>query len=435
MQTKRLSIKDEIHFFNNFINILTLFFILYLPLFLLSISRSTYQNVDLQKTWSYVNLDAPWTPPQITAIPIIGQHYFGDFQLTIAFSRLTNPYQENLLFPFGMIPSVLPILKLIDSIPIKFAYVLYAIITILSVASTLMLILNGINNRFKLLLIPILTFLPLPIYINLDRGNFAAIATSSFTSLMVLTNKSQETRKISYRKIIIFYILITLSCSFKFYWIIPIFVLLIFSRNINLLCSSLIFIFVNISLSYYYTNGPIDVLKNLFSSASSQIGNSNPEWLYSGIGLNQFLLNTFLSFSGKDKYLAAEQYQPFSKLPILIWILLIIVVFKINRNFSVHKQVVILSSSFFLPPVAMAYTNIWLVFVLALLIAQVVTSNRKTTASEYFAIGLCIFASSPLPLSNHLLPFPLNDWREYVCLTSLVVIGYSTVKCFRKVKS
>lgn len=155
--------------------------------------------------------DPSWVPEGYIQEPIIGVHYFGDFQLYRAWSLQHNPYDV------GYNATYLPIFhfvwKVINYFPLQFSFLMYLLLTFLS----LFLAIFHISKKYNLSVLNILnitfTFgiLSLPFIVDIDRGNFQTIVVSLASLYMI--NILNE------KKSIFNFLLILICASIKPYYL------------------------------------------------------------------------------------------------------------------------------------------------------------------------------------------------------------------------
>jgi hypothetical protein len=128
---------------------------------------------------SFQAVDPSWVPENFTQRPIIGEHFFGDLQLLIAWGAHENPY--SVLIPSQHLPIAQGILRLLSHLPMIIVFLIYLLASLASLwfsARALVAVVSqrqfGLNiNDFLLFIL-----LTVPVLVDLDRGNVNSIVIS-----------------------------------------------------------------------------------------------------------------------------------------------------------------------------------------------------------------------------------------------------------------
>jgi hypothetical protein len=121
--------------------------------------------------------DPSWVPIDYQQSPIIGDHFFGDLQLLLAWGSETNPYSLDLsatYLPIAHFP-----LKALSLFPIQFAFVVYLAVSliVLYFAARLTVATFGTpQSRLSTISFLLFCLLTAPTLIDIDRGNVNTIA-------------------------------------------------------------------------------------------------------------------------------------------------------------------------------------------------------------------------------------------------------------------
>ena len=367
----------------------TTFFWIFSMSMALSWIKIQYLNINVLNWWSFLGSDKPWLPERVSGAPIIGAHYFGDFQLQYFLTQSINPYysQFNVTPPLGLIPNVL----FLNLFSLKAATFIYLGLCILLFMHLIHKILLYIGYSWKLYF----NFIPLafcndPVLSALDRGGFTWLAMILLChALLILWYK--DPNKKSKRDHYLSLILLVGAVSLKPY-LASILIALFFTkfRKITLQAGFLT-LTCNFLLSFFF-KGPANVLHGLLVSYKFQTGSAdNISWLYSGVSFSGGIAKAseFL-FGSQNSLKFLDVYQHFSFLPGLLWLTIVIVL--IRRTLESDPKdtlpiVFLLSLAQYFSPVSMSYTGIWAVFAIPL----VWKSSILNSKAKHTLVGGLIF--------------------------------------------
>jgi hypothetical protein len=318
-----------------------------------------YGAQDVYSIWTFRVSDPPWLPPGVTAIPVVGGHYFGDFQLPFFLASDPTPYGwsfYNLTMPFGF-----ALFSFLSIFSVKTATVVFLLVSSILYWATLRKVLNGFYSENANLLATTVTFFSLPTLICLDRGGAQMLAFSAFVygvSLITRILNNEGHKKNKSKDLIISLLLISFSLSLKIYLIIPL-ILIVGLKNIRwILQIFATLIATNLVLSLFY-GGPIKVLEGLFRAYLWQTGESDTGWIFGGVSLSKFIAAIyFYSHSPAETAVFAEKYQDYVFLPGLTYLFLICFVIwraKLDTD-SGYRIGLSLTTVFLVIPVSHAYT-------------------------------------------------------------------------------
>jgi hypothetical protein len=140
-----------------------------------------FDQKDLITTISFRTDDKPWTAGNFDASPIIGAHYFGDFQFFLASSLQKNPYSGEIGVQYTPIGKYL-LLPLSLFQPLT-GFVIYILITIILMFISTLILVRNVNseiNKFDVINIFLLTqILTLPFLTDFDRGNLYSLSIAA----------------------------------------------------------------------------------------------------------------------------------------------------------------------------------------------------------------------------------------------------------------
>ena len=421
--------------FSQIINSLIIYSTCIASLLAIIFFRIFYTNANLHEFWSFKLNDVPWTPPGISPIPIIGEHYFGDFQLTLLFEKLPNAYAKGLTLPYGIPPLSLPLIHFFNFFSMRFAFLLFLILSTFLFALVIWIALPNLEKNLRKLATILLVTCSLPLYVAFDRGNFSVIAICCFwLALSFSHNQDAKISNLSPRiaqKLCLITLLVVISTSFKHYLIVPLAISMFAMRSFYLFWSLLITGIGNLVCSVFIPGGPLEVFKNMSDSASIQLGLQTPTWLLGGVGPNQLFLNSWISISGHVKEIAALEYQPFTFIWPIAWILVSIYsLYHLPKDHYLLK-LIMLSGVHFLPPVANVYTLVWTSIALAIVLNELWKAQISERILLKKLAAILVICCLPIPLTNTHLPFPLNDYREIPSIFVLLLLLQITLNVKR----
>ncbi len=171
---------------------------------------------------SFTAKDPSWLPPGITGTPIIGDHYFGDLQLFLAWSKISNPYALELSAQY--LPLAKFILSPVASMQQNIGFSFYVLVSLgllywawhKIVRAKIWELGPQKGNSFNLFAFALIFTLPL--LVDLDRGNLYSISIASLILCLVYFQEDKH---------FVSFIYLALATVFKPYFLIPIIILLI----------------------------------------------------------------------------------------------------------------------------------------------------------------------------------------------------------------
>jgi hypothetical protein len=140
-----------------------------------------YRGVAVNSSISFMATDLPGMPPHIAAAPVIGVHYFGDFQLPYAWALdvrgSTSPYLLSASSPISNYdPFVIVFLIPFTVMSIKAATLVYLVLEIVIYIVPLWLLLSPLRPSFRCVILAPVAFVTTPLIAVLDRGNTIGVA-------------------------------------------------------------------------------------------------------------------------------------------------------------------------------------------------------------------------------------------------------------------
>ena len=131
------------------------------------------------------------------------------------------------------------------------------------------------------------------------------------------------------------------------------------------------------------------------------------------------------------KEIAALEYQPFTFIWPIAWILVSIYsLYHLPKDHYLLK-LVMLSGIHFLPPVANVYTLVWTSIALAIVLNELWKAQISERILLKKLAAILFICCLPIPLTNTHLPFPLNDYREIPSIFVLLLLLQITLNVKR----
>lgn len=391
----------------------------------ISIAKYIYLHQDLYGIWSFRSNDPPWMPPGVSAIPIFGEHFFGDFQLPYGLANTEYAYGNayNPTLPLGFL-----FFEFLGLFPLKVSFLIFICINLFSFFVTVRKISVG-NSELSKILPFILTLTSLPIFIAFDRGALVFLTIVLFLiSFQYFQTEKREKEKLKYWANIL---LLSIVLSWKPY--LSLIVLLNYKRIkiktfFVIICSCVILNLISLVIFFRPILGSI---KGIINSYNLQLGSQGSDWLYSGVSINKFILaiHYYLNGSLSDNAFLAKM----SKYSLLIGIAYILITVFFNTfifRSNSTRLAMSLSVISFVVPVSMAYTLTWTFFAILLILSDTFEnkfsfSNREQVSRMMLLAGISML-SLPWPTMYYLTLIP-GIW--IATLTSILLFNfYSSVK-------
>lgn len=382
--------------------------------------RTLFKGFHFYNDWSFTLADKPWTPPSTSSIPIVGPHFFGDFQLPLAYLGLHNPYQLDLPLTLGIGPIALGYLNILNFKGVKFAFILFLLSGFLLIIFSINKAILDMKIATKILLLVISLTFSLPMFIAIDRGNSILIAAPCIFYVIITLQKNQ----ISKSEYIAVLILADLAISFKIYLVMTLILCLALNRTkktFRIFASIVAFtVSTNTLLSFYYQSNPIQVIRNILKYSAFQSGKGQPDWLLGGVSPLRLFLNVTLHYCHLSNSQCAAGFQKYANLPALIYFVIILCLIGAGTRMTTgQKLTLVMSTISCLPPVAMGYTLIWVPLCFIVLVSEMwkFKGNRWSHAWVF----ILLFMNLPIPFSG-MVPWPIQDWRAIETCLILVLL-------------
>ena len=338
---------------------------------------------------SFQSNDQPWLPPNYRAEPIMGVHYFGDLQLPLAWAQLSDPWSDKLAIPANFMPTGKFILMLAAHLPIKVVLLFYICTSLglLFYSAKLVLSLDPNYKMHQQGSLNYLTFLILfilvrPLWFDLDRGNFYTICIS----LLIIAICKLKTNN----NIIAIGSIFT-AVSFKWFLIIPLF-LLVDSNKLKKLGKMLaLFTLINLSLILILPGGLFQNLATILKIQSQYTGTWSVPYLMNGTTLTSSISRIIELIKGPEKVgIFLSSHLGLCKLVALVYLLICIVI-ALKKSIPIYKRLYFaLSTISFVSFEAQGYTFIWISFALAVWLLNKNQEKDKLGNVVIVVTALCL---------------------------------------------
>jgi hypothetical protein len=147
-----------------------------------------YRGVQVNSIIVFRAADAPWMPTGTNAVPVIGVHYFGDFQLPYGWAlnirEGLSPYLSSAI-PANYDPFVIVSLIPFTILSMKTATVLFLLMSAFIFLFPLWLLLSPLRTPYRLLILGPLAIVTTPLATMLDRGNIIGVAIGCCAAALV----------------------------------------------------------------------------------------------------------------------------------------------------------------------------------------------------------------------------------------------------------
>lgn len=164
---------------------------------------------DLVQRLSFQTNDPSWVPDTFNQLPIIGEHYFGDLQLLIAWGENQDPY--SVLIPAQHLPVAQGLLRVLSLLPMNLVFVGYLTSSLLMLwyaAKNLVSVASNNTRRLDFLDFGLFILLTVPVLVDLDRGNVNSICISCTVIYLSMIQSGKPVKGLLF---------LLIGCSFKPY--------------------------------------------------------------------------------------------------------------------------------------------------------------------------------------------------------------------------
>lgn len=401
IQRKKKILNKPSPLLNPFELVLILWVLLFSVSFSLIVIRIFYfpTSTTLLEVWSFRLDDRPWTPVGTSPESIFRGHYFGDFQLGIIYSSLSDPYIANEPLPYGYPPVMHRVLNLLSQFPIKLSFIIYLIVTIGLTIRTMWILLGDLPNKLKL---PIGIFgitTSLPLIMALDRGNFVVISICcGLIGYIGLLDNSKKNSIFSL-------ILLSIAIDIKAYIAIFCIFLFLSKRKRQAIQVVLTTMLTNLVFSFFYESSPMQIIYIYIKGLLFYGANDDPLFPMNGNALVASVARGLNYWLGMDWQAIILQLGPYANVFGYIWLLLSAVIYSRAEISRELRVVVMLSCIQFFPPVSMFYTNVWSLLGVCLIISKMYRERQKDFREFYLElfVGMILIVSIlPLYFGWHL---------------------------------
>jgi len=401
-----------------------IFLNLYVPIFstllVYVIFHSLYfGTTNFYEIWSFRVQDPPWMPDNLQAYKILGNHFFGDFQLPYGAAYIENGYKGDFvtILPFGFILYKIATLFSVQASLILFTFLGFAVFY------TSIYVWIEKHSNLRHLLAFSLTAMSIPVWVAVDRGALSLLTVGLMgivlkRIMMSVEKNSKNGIKISW----IDAVLISLVVSWKIYFIIPIFLVFLFS--FREFCKKILFVLLstNFLASFIVAGSPIVAINGLLRSYLTQAGDGNPGWIFGGVSLSKLIASLYwYSHSYEQSIAFSVKYSKYLLIPGLFFVGYLVLKFLRTEFITKNLLVAALSTSFLIIPVAGSYTLVVCGLCIAIMLGD--STEKVISNSRILLILVCTLSLLPLPTNYYLTVIPL-----FWVLTALVILLLGTFK-------
>lgn len=377
-------------------NWLTIFFSAFGALTLLAILKSQYYGISWPTAWSFIANDKPWLPAGISAQPIMGSHYFGDFQLPFVLVNYSIPYNYNIFNPF--FPGGLLIFGLLGFFSLKAATTIFLLMTLIFYFSGVSQLLKTFTSANDLARIAAVGFsISLPLFVGIDRGAAATGVLGLICHVIALSYR----KKLSTAQKVLIVMILVFCASTKVYLLTLIIALLWTRLRWSVKPTLIAFLLTNFLLTFFF-GGFSRVFKSLIISLQYQSGKPDVAWLYSGVSFSALITRTSLMLQGLTNSLKFLQvYVHFAFVVGLLWVVFVLFMVRKFRHMPDIQWIFLLSLFQYATPVSMMYTPLW-ASVASILLFRFCSNlgNEELQKHKFSLIMLAV------GFSVHILPIP-----------------------------
>jgi hypothetical protein len=389
---------------------------IFVSLFLLIFLYNSYREIPYLDNLFTMPKEPPWLPDGIQPIALMGQHYFGDFQLPYVMANQSNPYSTGNVFN-NILPLGYAILLFLGNFSLHVAMVVNLSFTLIVYFFAFYLLQNrfGVKSGFFQPFI----LLNMPLLWALDRAAAILLIAPLFVVGYCLVAFNDGTRFKNHSG----YIILAFCISAKIY-LLPAIILLVIGSQISRSKLSWItayFITGNFLTSFLFT-GPIDAFKQIYFSLNATTDNDFSN-VRSDFSIN-FAHNIVL-FANQFNFPWLVNKSILSGVGVFCFLVSAIIVYTHkSREISL---VMSLSMIQYFASVSFMYTSIWTIFALILLIKSPGLNDFRDHEVNLFRFMIVV-------LIVHLLPLPRTIWW-ISSLGWFLILVLMTLQILRRRKS
>jgi hypothetical protein len=362
-------------------------------------------TTNFYEIWSFKVQDPPWMPDNLQANRILGNHFFGDFQLPYGAAYIENGYKGDFvtILPFGFL-----LYKIATLFSLQSSFILFTLIGFCVYYRSIYIWVAEASNLRHLLAF-ILTFMSIPLWVALDRGalSFLTVGLLGIVLKRVVASAEKNTKN---RIKITWYdaILVALVISWKIYFIIPFFLIFLFS--FKEFCKKILFTLFtsNFIASFIVAGSPLFAIKGLMNAYFTQAGDGNPGWIFGGVSLSKFFASLYwYSHTYEQSMEFAVNYRSILMIPGLIFVAYLVFRFAKTERITANLLVAALSTSFLIIPVAGTYTLVVCALCIGILLRECSVKNEmRSVIPQIMLIVVCGLSMLPWPTHYYLTLIP-----------------------------
>ncbi len=358
--------------------------------------------LNLIERLSFKVIDPPWLPSNISAVPILGKHFFGDWQLdTVWAIDPNNPYISEVM-PSRTPPLGLFLTSILGLPGIVVGWYLFTFLTFFLVYKFFKICTNGLNISQKLILAIFVFVFNAAIIVSLDRGSSHVLAFTC-VGLSIYYFKVGNLRYAT-----IYYLIAT---AFKPQFIVMLLILIGIQKTSRILWLLVAPIFINIMFMFAFYHPVresfIGYLKgsSVFTTGG---GDQNAAGLIAdSVSIVGFISRIIEAINGWGSSIEWIQANGVLFLMIaLLWLLIVVLTLVYAKVSWRIRVVLVLSSMSLVLPSSGIYTLGWS-FVAVLLIAleeknQQAPIKKKLDFEDICVLVILLSAVTPTFLTDFL---------------------------------
>ena len=350
---------------------------------------AAYLRKPIESFILYQANDPGYAAPPFIERPVLGIHYFSDFQQVMSYAVNQNGYSTSLEFPNMYGPVSVYLFRLLNNFSLLFSITVISVLTLSLLSLLMWKHFHNASIQVRIMFIAFCLLLSRPVMLCLDRGNIQGIVVAlNIATLYFFYSKNYRLSKV----------FLVIAISLKFY---PIFFILVFLKKrlwkdvLQILVSSAVLFIVPllmISKSNFF-----DSILGIVKGASIQSGFASSGFSPSGWIIRFLEILNVLSFSnGNNSNIRNLQ----TIITLFVVVAGSILYFKLSLN-ETQQWIYILVFTSFITPVAWGYNLIWLPFVIQRMLTtddwRVPSARKILNAYQKYL---------PLLLALLLIPYP-----------------------------
>jgi hypothetical protein len=364
---------------------------------------------------SFIVADKPWLAGEYIPQKILGEHYFGDFQSMMVWTRINAPYLESYPERSNLLPSSRIFLYPFFYFPLKVSFILYVILTAAILVYAVKELLNYLGkgsvqkiSQFQTIIFIILIFVfSHPLLMDLDRGNFYTVCIS----LLIVSIIKLRSNKLVTGLLIIFIVI-----SIKSFLIFAVLPFLPWKKYRTLIFSSAGFLICNIFVIFTYKTSFFSVAKNLYLAQTRYLGKDFIAYLMNNASLASSVsrIHEYIFGTNATVVYITNHFTILKTIDFIYLIVALLIAFKASR-FEV-KLFFALSTISFAASNATWCAESWASFaLLALIYRENVCKSDKFFKATVLIVSWCLLVPTWVQL-----PVPGTRYNQQLLICPVI---------------